>query len=320
MKHQPGATEGGEQDSSPERCFLAADVGGTNIRVAVIDSDGNIRKEERFQARLSDADISEEDVVNALAGALAGLIGDDENIKAVGIGFPGFFRGDSGIVAASPNIPALRDFGLAEAVSKRMNLPVAIQNDGLCAAIGEHRFGAGKGRSSLLHLTLGTGIGGGLILNHHPYTGDGGMAAEFGHLCVDTGSGARLCGCGNNGCVEAYASAAAVMQHYAEQTGRQMQACNIFTRACEGDAIARSVFEQAGRHLGQAVAEAIKLLDIYAVTVSGGLIGAWPLLHPALMTSLDAKLIPPLKGKVEVLRTTLGDRAGLLGAAVLNCP
>lgn len=296
---------------------VAADVGGTNIRAAVIDSDGNIRKEERFQACLSDADVSEHDVINALEGALSGLIGDEKNITAIGIGFPGFFRGDSGILASSPNIPALRDFALAEAMSKRMNLPVSVQNDGLCAAIGEHRFGVGEERSNLLHITLGTGIGCGLILNNQPYAGEGGMAMEFGHLRVETGDRARLCGCGNIGCVEAYASATAVSSRYAEQSGQNKDAASIYELACRGDKAAINVFEEAGTYLGLAIAEAIKLLDIHLVSISGGLSGAWPLLHAPLISALEANLISPQRGKVIVRRSSLDDNAGLLGAAVI---
>jgi glucokinase len=296
---------------------LAADVGGTNIRAAVIDSDGNILKEKHVQACLSDADVSENDVVCALEGALSGLIGGEENITSIGIGFPGFFRGDSGIVAASPNIPALRDFALAEAMSKRMKLPVSAQNDGLCAAIGEHQFGVGEERSNLLHITLGTGIGCGLILNNQPYAGENGMALEFGHLCVHTGDKSRLCACGNYGCVEAYASATAICSRYAEKSGQNKDAASIYKLACQSDKAAINVFEEAGMYLGLAIAQAVKLLDIHLVSISGGLTGAWPLLHAPLISALEANLIRPQRGKVIVRRSSLDDHAGLLGAAML---
>ncbi len=296
---------------------LAADVGGTNIRTAVIDSDGNILKEQRFQACLSAADISEDDVIHALESALGRLIDGEENITAIGVGFPGFFIGNSGILASSPNIPALRDFTLAETLSKRMNLPVSVQNDGLCAAIGEHRFGVGEERSTLLHITLGTGIGCGLILNNHPYMGEGGMAMEFGHLRVHTGDKARLCGCGNYGCVEAYASAMAVSSRYAEHSGQNKDAASIYELACNDDRAAISIIEDAGVYLGMAIAEAVKLLDIHLVSISGGLTGAWQLLHAPLISTLEANLISPQRGKVIVRRSSLNDNAGLLGAAVI---
>jgi len=192
-----------------------------------------------------------------------------------------------------------------------------MQNDALCAAIGEHRFGAGKGRPNLLHITLGTGIGGGLILNNTPYTGENGMAMEFGHLSVEYDDSARSCGCGSKGCVEAYASATAISARYFEVSGIKADSKDIYARASQGDHTAKEIIESAGRYLGMAIAEAVKLLDIHSVTISGGLSGAWPLLHPAVTSSLEANLIPPLKGKINVLRSTLDDNAGLLGAAAL---
>ena len=296
---------------------LAADVGGTHIRTAIVDAEGNIRAGERTQARLSREGVTGHDVATAVVAALRHSMDSDGNIMAIGIGFPGFFRGDSGIVAASPNIPSLQDFPLAEVIAQECKMPTCVQNDALCAAIGEQRFGAGQGRPNLLHLTLGTGIGGGLILNHAPYFGESGMATEIGHLCVDSSSKARPCGCGNQGCLEAYASATAVAQRYAELTGKPCEAKEIHALACQGDKPAVTVVEDAGRYLGKAIAEAVKLLDLRTVTISGGLTGAWDLLYPLLISALNDSLLPPQKGHVAVLRSTLDDDAGLLGAAWL---
>ena len=204
-------------------------------------------------------------------------------------------------------------------LSDALHIPVTAQNDALCAAIGELHFGAAKGQANLLHITLGTGVGGGLILNHTPYTGESGMAMEFGHLRVDTDhAAARACGCGGNGCVEAYASASAVAEHYARLSGVSCNSKLIHTKALQGDANAIHALSHAGHMLGKAIAEASKLLDIHTITISGGLTGAWSFLHPAIMQSLNQQLIPPMQGKIHVLASTLDDRAGLLGAAVLT--
>lgn len=299
------------------RLFLAADVGGTNIRAAVVDDSGDIVDDIRAETNLSTPEITEKQIIAQLATLFSGLIEKHPSIHAIGIGFPGFFIGDSGIVSASPNIPRLRNFNLAASLSEALKLPVTAQNDALCAAIGEHRLGAGKGRNNLLHLTLGTGIGGGLVLNGTPYSGEGGMAMEFGHLRVDYSDDARACGCGGRGCIEAYASATAVAQSHAEAGGAKLSAAAIFELAQQGDALATRIIEEAGSYLGMAIAEAVKLLDIHTVTISGGLTGAWLLLHPAIMDGLDNNLIPPLKDKISVLRSTLGDNAGILGAAAL---
>ncbi|MES0372515.1 MAG: ROK family protein [Mariprofundaceae bacterium] len=297
--------------------ILAADIGGTNIRAAVVTPQGDIADEMRTQIDLGNRNIEENELIDRLSHFFDEILQNDSSIKAIGAGFPGFFLADTGVLVASPNLPKLHNVELAKKLSDRLKIPVQIQNDALCAAIGEHRFGAGKGSTNLLHITLGTGIGGGLILNNTPYTGESGMAMEFGHLSVNHDDSARTCGCGGKGCVEAYASATAISARYLEASGIQTSAKDIFKRASKGDNQAVEIIETAGRYLGIAIAQSIKLLDIHTVTISGGLTGAWPLLHPAIIESLDTNLIPPLKGKINLLKSTLNDNAGLLGASAL---
>jgi len=299
--------------------IIAADIGGTNIRLARI-CDGLILEEVRHQADFSILQNmskleAEQHILHTLETAVQQLPLD--NVQGVGIGFPGFFIGNSGVLAASPNIPQLNNFALAKKLSERLSMPVTAQNDALCAAIGEQTFGAGQGHASLLHITLGTGIGGGLILNNTPYTGESGMAMEFGHLNVEHDTQARLCGCGNRGCVEAYASASAISARYNELADVNTSPKDIYQRAVNGDQQAADIFGSAGMYLGIAIAQAITLLDIRTVTISGGLIGAWDILHPNIMTSLNENIIPPLQGKINVIPSNLQDNAGLLGAAML---
>ena len=299
--------------------MLAADIGGTNIRLAQI-RDGLIINEVRHQASFNqlnhlNSKQAELHILHVLQETAETLLTEDT--QGLGLGFPGFFIGNSGVLAASPNIPQLKNFALSKALSERLNIPVAAQNDALCAAVGEHSFGAGKGCTNLLHITLGTGIGGGLILNHQPYTGESGMAMEFGHLRIDSANDVRLCGCGNHGCVEAYASAHAISTQYFEVTGRQTSANHIYQAALNGDENAQTILNHAGTYLGQAIAEAVKLLDIRHVSISGGLLGAWDILHPPMLQALNQHLIPPQQGKIIILPSTLDDNAGLLGAATL---
>jgi len=296
---------------------LAADVGGTNIRAAWVDDLGNIKGERRIQADLSRDDLCEEDVLHILTDFFHAYLSESIDIQAIGLGFPGFFLGDTGVLLASPNLPQLKNIALAKKLSEQLSLPVFVQNDALCAALGEHRFGAGKNTRNLLHITLGTGVGGGLILHNHAYTGESGMAMEFGHVRVQNEPTARACGCGGLGCVEAYASSTAIQTIYAELTGETLVTKVIYQRACEGDTVAREVFKDAGMYLGQAIAEAVKLLDIHTVTISGGLIGAWDLLHPPLIKALNQHVIPPLNGTINVLPSILNDKAGILGAAAM---
>ncbi|ATX81650.1 glucokinase [Mariprofundus ferrinatatus] len=299
---------------------LAADIGGTNLRLAVVSENGTILEEGRFEARLSShGQTSQKEaqtcVIQTLSKAIIPFM-EQHPTPAIGIGFPGFFHGNSGVLAASPNLPLLEDFALAERLSEQLGMHVAVQNDALCAAIGEQRFGAGKGKTNLLHITLGTGVGGGLILNDSPYTGEHGMAMEFGHLRVVTKHG-RECGCGNSGCLEAYASATAVADRFYLASGIKADARQVFKLACDGNKEAVSILAEAGSYLGQAIAESVKLLDLESVTISGGLSHAWEFIHPSLMNTLNENLIPPLRGKVKVLPSSLNDNAGLLGAAVI---
>ncbi|MDQ6956573.1 MAG: ROK family protein [Mariprofundaceae bacterium] len=297
---------------------LAADIGGTNIRAAIIDDAGFVHEEKCVSAHLSDKNITEQDVIQTLTDFFNVFLKNDPKITAVAIGFPGFFIGNSGVLASSPNLPNLKNFKLAKMLSDSINLPVTAQNDALCAAMGELHFGAAKGQKNLLHITLGTGVGGGLILNHTPYTGEGGMAMEFGHLRVCHDDSAHLCGCGGHGCIEAYASASAVASHYFKLSGIQLNSKEVYEKAMQGEYHAMNVLEDAGHKLGMAIAEAVTLLDIHTVTISGGLIGAWSFLHPAIMSSLNSQLILPMQNKIQVLPSTLNDQAGLLGAAALT--
>ena len=296
---------------------LAVDVGGTNIRLAIVSDKGEILKAVSMPARLSKQDISAEELLSTLASAFLGFLDNKTNVAAIGIGFPGFFIGNSGVLSSSPNLPLLKEINLSKALSNTLGLPVVVQNDALCATIGEHRFGAGMGRSNMIHITLGTGVGAGLILNNLPYTGEGGMAMEFGHLCINPDNHARVCGCGNSGCLEAYASASAVVSIFKEKSGVQMEAKEIYQHSLNGNKQAEAVLHAAGAYLGMAIAEAVKILDIRYITISGGLSGAWSILYPVLMKHLNYRVTPPLKGKITVVCSQLDDKAGLLGAAAL---
>ena len=300
---------------------LAADIGGTNIRLAIVDPHGHVTASRRIQADLhlhgeTSQVAAETHIIRVLAEALRPQI-EASGISRAGIGFPGFFHSGTGVLASSPNLPLLNDFALAERLSDALGISVAVENDALCAAIGEQKFGAGQGCANLLHITLGTGIGSGLILNNLPYSGEHGMAMEFGHLCIEHHHG-RLCGCGNHGCVEAYASASALIKRFGEICQCEIRdAKSIFEQAREGHTCAVTITNEAGMYLGMAIAEAIKLLDVTTITISGGMTGGWDILYPPMMKELDQNLIPPLKNKVEVRRTRLDDQAGVLGAAVI---
>jgi len=294
---------------------LAVDIGGTNLRQAIVDGQGRILHERRDGLRLSQQ-TSEDAMLDAIVERLRPML-TAHRVQAVGIGFPGFFDDTRGLLVASPNLPYVHDLPLGRRLSERLGLPVALQNDALCAALGEFHFGRGRGATNLLHITLGTGVGGGLILNGRPWTGESGMAMEFGHTRVHPEPTARWCGCGNQGCLEAYASATAITRMYADITGEALDARQIYRRAKNGDELAQALWAEAGASLGAAIAQCVVLLDIHRITISGGLIGAWDMFEAPLGNTLESVLISAQRERVKVLPSRLDDRAGLLGAACL---
>jgi len=293
---------------------IAVDIGGTHLRAALVDDAGTVIGEvQRVRSDFSAlASVSSDAAVAVIGESLAQAVAPLScGVKAIGIGFPGYIS--DGVVMGSPNIPALHEVALARALSQRLDTPVVVDNDANCAAFGEWRFGAGQGASSLLHLTLGTGVGGGYLRHGKIFGGDFGMALEMGHLRVDWSDDAQICGCGSRGCLEQYASASAVARMF----NRQCDAEQVCCYAEKGDCEAIAVYHQAGAALGGAIAQAVKLFDARTVTISGGMIGAWKYLYPSLQQALTANLLLPQQGIVTVRASTLNDQAGLLGAAAL---
>jgi glucokinase len=291
---------------------LGVDVGGTNIRMALITPAGDIVAQQRENLNLAACGHSAEQIIETLVQCLQPLA---SQAASIGMGFPGFFHGQTGVLAASPNLPALNEVPLAEILAQRLTCDVQVQNDALCAALGEFHFGAAKALDSVLHITLGTGVGGGLIMNGRPLYGEGGMACEFGHLCIDTTRDAHVCPCGKQGCVEAYASATAISRMYQQARGESLSAFEIYQQACQGAPDAEAVFKQAGHAIGRAIAEVVKLLDMRHITISGGVTGAWVLLHPAIIEAVEQHVIPPQREKTSIVMSNLEDQGGILGAA-----
>jgi len=297
---------------------IAVDIGGTHLRAAQVSGEGNIMG--KVQCVRSDFSTltggSSSAALTAIGDALAKAIAPlTHGVDAIGIGFPGYIT--DGVVMGSPNIPALQQVPLAHDLSDRLHKRVVVDNDANCAAFGEWRFGAGQGEPSLLHLTLGTGVGGGYVCQGKIFSGDCAMALEMGHLRVDWGVEARVCGCGGKGCLEQYASATAVARIFSQRCGKGCDAAQVCRYADDGDPAALAVYAQAGAVLGGGIAQAVKLLDVRAVTISGGMIGAWDYFYPNLQQALTANLLPPQRRNVTVRASTLNDQAGLLGAAAL---
>lgn len=284
---------------------IGADVGGTNLRLALVAPDGEVLRRiaeptegssgyAAFLARLLSA-------VHRLRMEAAEM---GREVGAVGVGIPGLVSGE-GVIRSSLNLAALEGVNLAAELPAAIGLPVAVLNDANACAIGEMLFGAGRGYRSWLMVTIGTGIGAALVLDGKLWPGADGLAGELGHLTVDPGG--RPCGCGNRGCLEQYASASAICR------GEDGEA--LFTRARKGDPEAWSRFEEAGSYLGIAAASVMNLLNLEAIVLGGGGAAGFELIAPAMRREMLARTLSLVGGRVTIERGMLNGDAGVLGAA-----
>ncbi len=309
--------------------LIGVDVGGTNLRIGVVDglrvvNEVRIHADFSVLCRGSTPAQALQAIHTTLLAVLSDTLRQHPGVTAIGLGFPGFIV--AGRVAQSPNLPGLLDVDLATPLSQALNCPVSIENDALAAAYGEYQLslpspqpspvkGRGGLKRGLIYLGLGTGVGGGLIAKGVAYPGEHGVAMEVGHILVEPEG--RLCGCGNRGCMEQYASASGVAFSYLEATGKQLDAHQVALRADAGDVHAIAAYDLAGEKLAQALAQIIKIVDIGHVVIGGGMSAAWIWLQPAFEKRLDHDLIPALRGKIQISLSQAGDQAGMIGAALL---
>ena len=298
-------TEGG--------CWVGVDLGGSNLRVALLDP--GLRILERWHRRTEDRSV--DGVVRAVAAAHEALRARAP-ARAVGIGVPGLVAVRSGTVIESPNFPGWRGVPIGQLLERRLGVPVHVENDVNAIAVGEHRFGAGRGCANLLVMALGTGVGGGLILGGSLYRGVDGTAGEVGHVPVYPRG--RPCRCGSRGCLEAYASATAVAE---AATARGLRwdrgegALGVARAARRGDPVARHVLRAAGTAVGIAAAWLANLLNLEAMVVGGGLAGAWDLMEGPARSALERRSFRVPARRLRMVPSELGDDAGVIGSAVL---
>lgn len=249
--------------------------------------------------------------------------------EAVGLGIAGFVDYERGVVTEAPNHP-LRDARVRDILEESSGLPVFVDNDANVAALAEARMGAGKGSRYLVHLTLGTGIGGGIIIDGSIYRGALGAAAELGHMIILENGPA--CNCGAHGCLEALVSGVAIYRRVEELAAvghpsplvreflsepDAFSAEAVCRHADEGDDTARELLEQAGWHLGTGIASLVNIFNPDAVTLSGGLLGCLHHMEEAMRRSFEDNAIAISRDHVRILTGTLGDDSGMLGAALL---
>jgi glucokinase len=301
------------------------DIGGTKIAGAVVDEQGEVLAEQRIDSPATDPEAIEETVAG-----LVQKLAEDHEITAVGVGAAGFVDAARSTVVFAPNV-AWRDEPLRSELEKRLDLPVVVENDANAAAWGEFAFGAAHDVDDMLMVTVGTGIGGGIVADGEPFRGAFGAAAEVGHVRVVPQG--RVCGCGNRGCLEQYSSGTALVRDTRAQLDRP-EAADLLERAGgdpgavsgrmiteaaqDGDEFARERLADLGRWLGEGVASLVAVLDPAAVVIGGGVVQAGELLleptRDAFVAELTGRGHRPL---AEVRPARFGNRAGVIGAADL---
>lgn len=316
---------------SEESFVIAIDLGGTNLRLALVNADGEI---VHRQAEATQAGQGVEALLQRLAASIlalpvkAGVAA--ASIAAVGLGIPGLVELEQGRVVKAPNIPALDGFFLGPALSSLVPWPVVIDNDANLFTWGEACLGAGRGEANLLGVTLGTGVGGGLVLEGKLWHGASGTAAEIGHMTIEP-AGER-CNCGNYGCLETLASATwtvkwlvgrlsagepSILRSMWQKSPEELSARHIYEAAVAGDALAQQALARVGRALGIAIANVTHLLGISTVILGGKFARAWDQFFPALEQELARRLTFFPLSALRLRAAALGDNAGLLGAAKL---
>ncbi len=308
---------------------LGMDIGGTNTVFGLVDKHGNIV--ERGSVSTTAYPVLN-DYIDAIVTDLLPLIktaGGVDNINGMGIGAP---NGNyySGCIELAPNLPWKQDvIPLAKLFRDRLGLPVVVTNDANAAAIGEMTYGAAKGMKDFIMITLGTGVGSGIVANGKLIYGYDGFAGELGHVTVRRGG--RLCGCGRKGCLETYCSATGVARTALELLGEsnadsllraipveQVTSKAVYEAAVAGDALAREVFNVTGTMLGQAFADFIAFSAPEAIVLFGGLTKAGDLLLKPIHKALDENIMPIHRGKVKLLLSDMPDAdAAVLGSAAL---
>ena len=317
-----------EHSNSRDNLVFAADLGGTSLRAALIDKNGKIH----FRLRTDTPRTAENPteivalLVTAARECEAEALKLGRRVASGCVVVPGTIDAANQIVVTAPNIPSLDEFPLKEVLEKELGWPVYLENDANAAAIGEMWQGAGRGFRTIICITLGTGVGGGIILEGKLWRGVDGSAGEIGHVSVDPLSGIS-CKCGGQGCLEVYASATAIRRMANDARPRypdselfaneRLEADEIYEAGMRGDELAREVFGLAGMYLGIALANLVNLINPELIVIGGGVASGWKLFEAQMFEQLKARAFSVPASRVKVVAAACGDDAGLLGAAFL---
>lgn len=310
------------------KTILAFDVGGTHIRAGLVDPKGQILDLVKVVAPIQ----RDEKSFAAFLGQIVQSYSKNKKHapQAVSLGIPGIVSSKKGIVFSSPHYPEWHNFNIVASLKKYSKIPVSIDNDAHMIARGEGASGAARGWENFLLFTLGTGIGGAIVINKKVFHGTSGFTGEFGHVAIN--SEGPQCGCGGYGCLETYASGSGLVRMIEEAAleyehphsralaellhmDRSQIVKNLALKVKEGNVLARDLFGQFGYYLGMGMASIINVTGIQNVVISGGIIKSAPLFMPHLKQELEKRLYKKTFEDVKIRLAKLGDKAGLVGAA-----
>jgi glucokinase len=314
---------------------IGVDLGGTKLAVGVVDSKGKILGES---VTYDHRGLGEEEVLDRVErnidAALAEAGVDRARVKGVGILFPGHIRWPEGVTLVSSNLPGFRGFPLRERMESRLALPCLADNDANAQALGEYRYGAGIGIDPLVFMTVSTGVGGGIIIEGKPYRGFTGTAGEFGHMIVDA-SGGRRCTCGNQGCLMGAVSGLAIpdaarraAERLAAEGGcaelpggcddySKLDGALIASGCADDNELCRAVVEEFARHIGLGLYNIFQVLNPRGIVLGGGLLKLPDFFFETAVATCYELAGSMMYDRMSIRRSLLGERAGILGAAVL---
>lgn len=309
--------------------LIGVDLGGTNMRMGMVTSDGRMVHRLILPTRVTlGLDKVVERIIKAIQEVINQTIVPGNQIKGIGIGSPGTIDIQSGIIISSPNFPKWKQVPLKHMIEEKLSIPTFMDNDANAFAFGEKWVGAGKEVQSLVCLTLGTGVGGGIILNGRIWHGADGMAAEIGHMTV-LPDGLK-CNCGNYGCLESYASASSIVRRvcnaiqsgkltmvldYAKGNLENITSDLVYQAALKGDELAIHIMNETATFLGIGIANLINLLNPEMIVVGGGLTNAWDIIYPVTLKEVQKRALSEMAKRVKIVRASLGDNSGIIGAA-----
>ena len=315
-----------------QRYFIGIDLGGTNIKFGIVSQKGKVLQKGMFSAQVNlgrDAILS--NIKKAVEQSLAFAKANKIKIKGIGVGSPGTVNLNSGRIEGScPNLPQMVNVNLKKWLSKSFKFPIYVDNDANVMALAESKFGSAKGYKDALCLTLGTGIGGGIILDGKLFHGSNFAGAEFGHMTICYNG--RQCNCGGIGCLEMYASAPAmvkdakwllcrnrksILHKLIQEDATKLTTEVIFKAERKGDILASNIINQACAYLGAGIASAVNLLNPQVVVIGGGVSEGGPSFIRRIEKEVKERAFPSATKNLKVVKAKLGNDAGFIGAAIL---